>query len=137
MRDRCAVVTGVSKGLGEALASALLARDYTVFGIGRSAAPSLVSSSFRLVVADLVQTSSLDGMLAPLFAEIAARPFASIVVINNAAVAGPAGTIGGLDPDEAASSLAVNLIAPLILANAFVRAFGGIDAACRLINVSS
>ena len=41
MADRCAVVTGVSKGLGEAIAANLLTRGFDVIGIGRSASARL------------------------------------------------------------------------------------------------
>ena len=137
MADRCAVVTGVSKGLGEAIAANLISRDFEVVGIGRSAAPRLSSSAFRLVTADFADLEALPARMDQLFDELAARRLASIAVINNAAVAGPAGTIGQLDADEVAASLAVNLAAPLIVANAFVRAFRLVAADRRLINVSS
>ena len=137
MADRCAVVTGVSKGLGEAIAASLISRDFDVVGIGRSAAPRLSSNAFRLVAADFADLESLPARMDQLFDELATRRLASIAVINNAAVAGPAGTIGQLDADEAAASLAVNLAAPLIVANAFLRAFRLVAADRRLINVSS
>lgn len=137
MADRCAVVTGVSKGLGEAIAANLISRNFDVVGIGRSAAPRLTSNAFRLVAADFADLAALPARMDQLFDELATRRLASIAVINNAAVAGPAGTIGQLDAGEAAASLAVNLAAPLIVANAFVRAFRLVAADRRLINVSS
>lgn len=137
MADRCAVVTGVSKGLGEAIAANLISRNFDVVGIGRSAAPRLTSDAFRLAAADFADLAALPARMDQLFDELATRRLASIVVINNAAVAGPAGTIGQLDADEIAASLAVNLAAPLIVANAFVRAFRLVGADRRLINVSS
>ena len=36
-----AIVTGVSRGLGEALAGAMLARGFAVLGVGRMASPRL------------------------------------------------------------------------------------------------
>ncbi len=137
MADHCAVITGVSKGLGEALAAALLARDYDVTGIGRSAAPRLASPRFRLEVADLADVATLAVVAGKLFAALAVRAPGSIVVINNAALAGPAGTIGRLEADQVVGSILVNLAAPLIIADAFVRAFGDATSRRRLINVSS
>lgn len=137
MAERCAVVTGVSKGLGEALAANLLDRGFDVVGLGRGAATRLTSPNFRLVSADLSVISALPAIVEPMFATLAARRPASIVLINNAAVAGPAGTVGDLAPDEIASSLAVNLVAPALVANAFVRAFRDSQGDRRLLNVSS
>jgi len=137
MSQRIAVVTGVSKGLGASLAAALLKRGADVVGIGRSAAPGLVSDRFRLVVADLAESAALSGIAATLFDQLAARAPDAIAVFNNAAVATPAGTFGSVDDGELAQSLAVNLQAPAILANAFARSFADVPGDRRLINVSS
>lgn len=133
---RIACVTGVSRGLGVALAADLLGRGWEVVGIGRSADASLVGPRFRQVVADLARTESLDAVAASTFDAVAARSPSHAVLINNAAVAGPAGTVGSLAAREVAEALAVNLAAPLILANAFVRALRG-RAAARVVNVST
>ena len=137
MAERIAVVTGVSKGLGAALASTLLERGFDVVGVGRSAAANLTSRGFRLVTADLADVGALAPILATLFDELKAQRPTAIAVINNAAVAGPAGTIGAVDANEALASLAVNLAAPIVVADAFVRAFAGVAGERRLVNVSS
>lgn len=137
MADRYAVVTGVSKGLGEALAANLVARGFRVIGLGRSAAARLSSSAFRLVRADLADVGALPAIAASLFVELAQMRPASIALINNAAVAGPAGTIGDLDAASITASLNVNLVAPALLADAFVRAMESVAGDRRLINVSS
>lgn len=137
MADRCAVVTGVSKGLGEAIAANLLTRGFDVIGIGRSAAARLGSDAFRLVAADLADLDALPALVENMFNELATRRLASIAVVSNAAVGGPAGTFGQLEAGEIVASLAVNLAAPMIIANAFVRAFRLAAADRRLLNVSS
>jgi NAD(P)-dependent dehydrogenase (short-subunit alcohol dehydrogenase family) len=135
MTDRYAVVTGVSSGLGEAIAANLLARGFEVVGVGRAA--RLTSPSFRLVVADLADLEHLPAKLDDSFGELATRRVSSIAVINNAATAEPAGTVGDLDAGAVAAALAVNLVAPVMVANAFVRAFRTVDIDRRLLNVSS
>lgn len=137
MADRCVVVTGVSKGLGESIASDLLARGFDVIGVGRSASARLASPSFRLVRVDLADSRALASIVDSLFPSLATRSLASIAVVNNAAVAGPVGTFGALSPGDIADSLTVNLVAPTIIANAFVRAFRYASGDRRLINVSS
>jgi NAD(P)-dependent dehydrogenase (short-subunit alcohol dehydrogenase family) len=135
--DRYAVVTGVSSGLGEAIAANLLARRFEVVGVGRAAAARLAAGSFRLVVADLADVAQLPGTLDDLFGELATRRMSSITVINNAATAAPVGTVGDLDAGVVAASLAVNLVAPVMVANAFVRTFRAVGIDRRLVNVSS
>ena len=133
---RIACVTGVSRGLGVAMAADLLGRGWEVVGLGRSADPALAGERFRLVAVDLAHLNALEQVAVATFADVAARRPARAVLVNNAAVAGPTGLVGRLSADEIAVSLAVNLAAPLILANAFVRALAGTVPA-RVVNVSS
>ena len=58
-----AIVTGVSRGLGEALAAVMLARGFTVLGVGRAASPRLKSKRFHLAASahfDFSGTKSFD-----------------------------------------------------------------------------
>lgn len=133
---RVACVTGVSRGLGVALAAELLTRGFEVVGLGRSADASLTGPRFRFVAADLSRLDALDGIAARMFADVAARAPTAAVLINNAATAGPVGPIGTLAADELADAFAVNLAAPALLANAFVRALAG-RARLRVVDISS
>jgi NAD(P)-dependent dehydrogenase (short-subunit alcohol dehydrogenase family) len=132
-----AIVTGVSRGLGEALAADLLARGWEVIGIARHDAKSLAHERYRFVRADLADAAGIDAALEGMFARAAARYPRHAVLINNAATAGPVGVIGRLASPELVESLCVNLLAPTVLANLFCRTFR--DEACdrRIVNVSS
>ena len=134
---KAAIVTGVSRGLGESLAAALLARGFAVTGVGRTSAGRLAGEHYRFVRCDLGEVAGIEPTLAPLFAEIAAARPRSVCLINNAAVAGPVGALGKLDAAAIAESLAVNLVAPLALVNLFCRAFSDAAAQSLVINVSS
>ena len=135
-RRSVACVTGVSRGLGAALAAELLQRGWEVVGLGRRADAALAGPRFRLVVTDLADLGPLDGLARSTFEDLAALAPTRAVLVNNAAVAGPVGALGTLEARELADALAVNLAAPLLLANAFVRAFAG-RCASRVIHVSS
>jgi NAD(P)-dependent dehydrogenase (short-subunit alcohol dehydrogenase family) len=137
MAERVAVVTGVSKGLGAALAACLAERGFAVIGIGRAAPRSPSGAPLRLVEVDLANVASARRAADRLFGEIAARRADVVALINNAAVAGPTGTVDSLDVDAVDLSLAVNLRAPIAIAGAFVRAFAGDVGDRRLLNVSS
>ena len=134
---KVAIVTGVSRGLGESLAAALLARGFAVTGVGRTSAERLAGEHYRFVRCDLGDVAALEPTLAPVFGEIAAARPRSVCLINNAAVAGPVGALGTLDVPALAESLAVNLVAPLALANLFCRAFSNGAVPSLVINVSS
>ena len=136
-RMRTAIVTGVSRGLGEALARKLLASGFTVTGIGRASASTLGGPSYDFVACDLSKTLDIDAALTPAFRAIADAGPEFVCLINNAAVAGPVGTIGSLEGSALTASMAANLVAPIAMANLFCRFFVGDAQVRRIINVSS
>ncbi len=134
---KTAIVTGVSRGLGESLARGLLTHGFGVTGIGRASAASLTGPNYRFVACDLADVLAIDATLAPAFQAIANAGPEFVCLINNAAVAGPVGTTGALDGAALAASISVNLVAPVAIANLFCRIFAGATAVRRIINVSS
>ena len=86
------IITGVSRGLGKALAASLLERGYTVLGVGRSSAPEL-KGSYEFVRFDLAQADEADERLTAAFTGLASRKPESVCLINNAALAAPVGTL--------------------------------------------
>jgi len=132
-----AIVTGVSRGLGESLAAILLERGYSVLGVGRRTSPRLGGERYRFARVDLSEAASIDEALASPFRAIAEAKPESICLINNAATAGPVGVLGKLDAGSGAAALAANLAAPLTLVNLFCRVFADAKLVRRVINVSS
>ena len=123
--------------MGESIAAALLSRGFHVLGVGRKSAARLTGERYRFVVLDLGELSAIDATLAAPFEAYARLQPTAACLVNNAAVAGPAGMAGRLATDEIAHSLAVNLAAPAVLANLFCRAFAGVRGDRRIVNVSS
>jgi len=132
-----AIVTGVSRGLGEALAAALLARGCTVVGVGRTASAKLRGKRFHHVACDLAHPALIAAAVAPALRDLAAQKPTAATLINNAAVASPVGLVGRLDAAEIESALATNIAAPLVLADLFCRAFPEAALPRRIINISS
>jgi benzil reductase ((S)-benzoin forming) len=131
------IVTGVSQGLGEAIADALLGRGARVLGVGRRSSPRLVNARYRFVPCDLADPAELAARVGPALRDIAKTRPAYACLINNAATIDPAGVLGMLDTDAIARSLRVNLAAPVALADLFCSAFRDDAARLRVINVSS
>ena len=133
---RAAIVTGVSRGLGSPSprrCSSTASRSWA--SAARAARADGRALPFR------ARRSRRHGahrpVLTPSFQTLAGDKPASVCLINNAAAAGPVGVLGTLDDVDAATSLAVNLAGPVVLANLFCRIFGGDGAVRRIINVSS
>jgi benzil reductase ((S)-benzoin forming) len=132
-----AIVSGVSRGLGEAIAFALLARGFHVLGIGRSSAARLRGERYRFVAIDLGNVDAIDGVLEAPFEALASLQPAMACLVNNAATPGPVGVAGKLSAADVASSLMVNLAAPAVLVNLFCRVFQQATGNRRIVNVSS
>jgi len=134
-----AVVTGHSRGLGAAISGELIARGVTVLGISRGSAclPAPAAAGRLLEVAlDLGDSEGLSGWLASgaLAGFLAGAECA--LLVNNAGLLQPIGAAGSLGATAIARALAVNVTAPLLLADAFIAA----TAACadrRILHVSS
>jgi len=132
-----AIVTGVSRGLGESIAAALLERGYAVLGVGRHSSSRLGGDRYRFASFDLGDAARATEALAPSFRALAAAKPESACLINNAASAGPVGVLGALQDSSSAASLAVNLTSPVLLTNLFCATFKDSSLLRRVINVSS
>jgi benzil reductase ((S)-benzoin forming) len=132
-----AIVTGVSRGLGEALARELLAHDAYVVGIGRASSTKLAGERYRFLRCDLRDAVALPEMLEPVFAEIAAQRPSAVCLVNNAATLEPVGVLGTTQATDIETSIGVNLIAPTVIAAIFRCIFDDASVSRRIINVSS
>lgn len=131
------IITGVSQGLGEALAFDLLARGAHVLGIGRRSSARLANARYRFVSCDLAQAPMLPDMLEPAFAAIASAQPSSVCLINNAATLDPVGVLGTIEADEIMTAIAVNLAASVVLASLYCGVFTDDAVERRIVNVSS
>jgi NAD(P)-dependent dehydrogenase (short-subunit alcohol dehydrogenase family) len=137
---RVAVVTGASSGIGAAIARALGARGFAV-ALGGRRADELAAVAKRVEEAggraaalrvDLSDPAALD----PFFdaAEAALGPVD--VLVNNAGLCVP-GLLHEIDPGAVQTELAVNLLAPALLARRAIRSLLQRGARGDLIWISS
>lgn len=116
-----AIVTGHTKGLGEAIASDLLMRDIPVLGLARTFShemqarcPGLLSQ----IEIDLADAAALGNWLAGSALRHFLAGANAILLINNAGVVQPVGTLLDQDPLAIARAVTLNIAAPLMLSAA-------------------
>lgn len=136
------IITGHSRGLGCGVAEQFLQRGYQVLGLSRHANPELARPradrpgrlcEVRLDLADTPRL--LDWLQSSALADFLA-PASAVCLINNAGVLQPVGPLGTQDGAALARSVAINVTAPLLLANAVAAAApAGIER--RLLHISS
>jgi benzil reductase ((S)-benzoin forming) len=133
---RSVVLTGVSRGLGAELFAQFVASGDRVLGIGQQFTPEqrLLSVTepdrVRLLTADLSDPAEIPT--AKVLADF--LRVGDAVLVNNAGVVDPIGPIGSLDPAATVDAVNVNLVAPMLLTNAFLEARRG---PVRILFISS
>ena len=134
-----AVITGHSRGLGEAIATVLLDRGAAVLALSRGNNDHLADRYGRLLDERRVDLGD-SGALSPLLeGDLLAHWMADAdiaLLINNAGTLAPMGPLGSQGATEIARGLALNLTAPLMLSDAFCAATAGM-ADRRILYVSS
>ncbi|WP_158289394.1 SDR family NAD(P)-dependent oxidoreductase [Paenibacillus flagellatus] len=137
------IVTGVSRGIGAALAERLLGPDRLVIGIARNdneavrATAEAKGCGYRFVPFDLADTTGIDGLMDELFRSIDRGRARSVALVNNAASLSPLRPIHACTDREIAGHYAVNLLAPVLLTKHFVGRTAGWNAVKSVVNVSS
>jgi len=127
-------ITGSSKGLGQAIAELLLAEpDVDVTGISRT--NSLEHTRYTHFPFDLDDVDNLPGIVDGLFRDNSG--FEEVVLINNAGYLGDIQYMGDLDHQEFIKVMNINVTAPAILMNAFIRNFRDSEDKKVIINIGS
>jgi 2-dehydro-3-deoxy-D-gluconate 5-dehydrogenase len=136
LRDSVVLVTGASRGLGAAMAIALAREGATVVAAARSKeglAEVAARGDGRIttVEADLRVEESVRGLVA----QVVSGHGRIDGLVNNAGIA-PAGKFATQDPEIWKDALAVNVLAPMLLAQAagtrMIEQGGG-----RIVNIAS
>ncbi|MDX2360646.1 MAG: SDR family NAD(P)-dependent oxidoreductase [Crocinitomicaceae bacterium] len=122
------IVTGVSRGLGEAIAKALLDSNHTVLGIGRS--HSIDHPSFSFVTCDLADNDALENL------DLNINSEEPITLINNAGIIGEIKRLSDQDSSDLTQVLQVNTVAPMLLAKKVYQQISNKDN-FTLVNISS
>lgn len=122
-------ITGVSRGLGLALAENYLKHGHQVVGIGRKT--SLKHQNFSFLSCDLSQHPQVKD----LHIEIPANE--EILLINNAGVLGEVKRISDQTVDQTAEIFQVNTLAPIQLIRKFSNWCKAQNSSLTILNISS
>ena len=157
---RVAIVTGHSQGLGQAIAADLLGRGWRVLGLSRSGWPPelasqypgltevaldladgpalaawLAGSALADALAGVVGMAGCGGVPGSASAGVAAQA-GQVLLVNNAGLVSPIGPPGGQGAAAVMQAVALNVAAPLALADAWVAATAGVPDR-RIVHISS
>ncbi len=145
-RNISVVLTGASRGLGEAIARLLIDGGVEhLFCVSRSVNQELVqhagahNTELRWTQCDLADATAAADVSRAVCKACVDAAGTSAILINNAALLKPVARVGYLNTRELTDLHLVNTVAPALFADAFIAAAeprsGDIDA--RVLNISS
>lgn len=138
------IITGTSRGIGEAIAKKLMNDQNVLHCISRNTNPRLAVEArvkgWRLhdYGLDLNDGAKISGLVHDIFRDIWEDDVNEIVLINNAGTIHPIREIGDEEAGEAIMrNVTVNLTAAMLVTDAFVRETEGWTCPRKVLNMST
>ncbi|MBK7029949.1 MAG: SDR family NAD(P)-dependent oxidoreductase [Bacteroidales bacterium] len=137
------IITGVSRGIGEAIARNLLYKGNTLFCTSRTMNEDLVETASSLEVplfyyeADLTHKGTAEKFMDEVFSRIIPDSSTRLALINNAGMLEPISRIENADPILMEEHLKLNLLAPALLSAGFIKHSGNLPIVKVILNISS
>ena len=129
------ILTGHTKGLGHAILDRFLSMESVqVVALSRTSL-DLDHPSLREIPLDLSDLNALEANLSKFFPK--EESFEKYILINNAGWIGEVKKVGKLNPKGIQRVMNLNLLAPIILTDAFVKAYGNRTGEKIILNISS
>jgi benzil reductase ((S)-benzoin forming) len=124
-------ITGTSKGLGKSLAEILIQdEDNIVYGLSRN--NTIQHPNYHHNTIDLGDLNQADNFKFPTL-----NNPDKIILINNAGILGDVKRVGNINNKKMIACYHINLIAPSILTNNFIAAYGALTNEKIILNISS
>ncbi|TAG00575.1 MAG: SDR family NAD(P)-dependent oxidoreductase [Betaproteobacteria bacterium] len=143
MKNHLYIITGASRGMGLGIAQALLKPGNQLLCISRKTNDALAQSAIASGVSleqwplDLSHGEAVSAQLHQWLSAQSATPFASVTLINNAAILPPVSPLRDVPYAAIASCLRIGLEAPMQLTAAFLNATQDWVAPRKVLNISS
>ncbi|WP_099157367.1 (S)-benzoin forming benzil reductase [Virgibacillus ndiopensis] len=122
-----AVVTGVSRGLGQSVATLFLELGIHVVGISRSSNEKLDEIAkqnnviFRHFSCDLGNSDHIEETIEQISQQIFPHEPTTLYIVNNAAVLEPIDQVMNIKSSDLSKHVRVNTIAPMVITNLFLK----------------
>lgn len=144
MKRKYYIITGTSRGIGEALAKRVLGSENVLFCISRNQNPRLSVEAhvkhwpMRDIAIDLNDTGKIDELMRDIFRSIDVDDVAEIVLINNAGIIHPIRLVGEAEASEKiVRCINVNLTSAMLITDRFVRETENWTMPRKIMNLSS
>jgi len=133
MSENIAIISGASRGLGQACAQLLNKNGFTVIGLARSLIKEpYIAASYCVDISDL---SKLEEVYGKILENLKSKSINKLVLINNAATLNPVGPLGNESLKDLDFAMRLNVTAPMWIMSATINKLQAQDT--RIVNISS
>lgn len=133
--SKYAIITGGSKGIGNALALKLKAENFTIFSLARSKNDNLLPQ--EQITCDLLKTQKVEQQFNDLLKNILTQSPSEILLVNNAGTLSDIDRLENINPQNIEEAIKLNLTIPTILSSIFIKELVDTKAKKTIINISS
>jgi benzil reductase ((S)-benzoin forming) len=137
------IITGVSRGIGEAIGRKLLIHGNVIFCASRTMNENLVETASSMHIPlyyheiDLSESGSVETFIHDVFSRIDPERIERIALINNAGVLEPIMSIEHIKAEMMVRHISLNLLAPSILTAGFISKTKSFSIPKTILNISS
>lgn len=131
------LITGASRGIGEALTQKILEEGNTVLGISRNPSDMMKSRNYHRLAFDLSETSRINHIMDKANEIIGNQYFEFVCLVNNASAIEPLGPIEKCPSNEIESHVKIGLVAPMLLTSMFIKRFTNEKIRKKVVFISS
>lgn len=137
MTNRFFLITGTSRGIGEALAKKILTEGGTVLGVSRSKSDSIQSENYHHLSFDLTEILQIDSIIEKVNEVVDEQDFDFVCLVNNASATEPVGPIETCPSREIVSHVEIGVLAPMVLTSLFIQRFNDAKIRKKIAFISS
>lgn len=137
------IVTGASRGLGEAIVESVMQEGNRIFCMARSTNEKLVKKaadqgvSLSFINVDFNDLNATEDQINKILSEVSTSEVEEITLINNAGVVNPIKPIEKCTAAELERNVNVNLLAPMMFTSLFISEFQTSSVKKTIVNISS
>ncbi|GIO42865.1 (S)-benzoin forming benzil reductase [Paenibacillus apis] len=138
------IITGTSRGIGEALANQLLDKNHHLICISRTTNQQIIDQALERNCRidyfnyDLSNIGGIDQLFIDIFRHLEVNSNdEAIYLINNAAMLTPVSPIEQIETEEIIENIHLNLLAPMIITSNYLKHTKNLNVDKRILNISS
>lgn len=137
------IITGASRGFGEAITRKLISPDNYLFCISRKRNNQLLTTAENngtdlvYLEYDLNNLDGIEALVNNIFSRVDKSKLEAICLINNAGLISPIKRVEKCRSNEIINNLNINLISPILLTSLFIRYTNDFNIRKRVVNISS